>query len=460
MAAPKMIKVQLGSEVTNNTPWLMLGYVQYLHSEIHELQSRLEQLEARLKQDSSNSNKPPSSDPPFKAKNTASKTKKTQRKKRKGSRQQCMRPTQIEEIHPTCSCGCGEILEPEPYYIHQVIEFPKIDLEVTHIILYRGQCARCGKTAKALIPSEKRTGYGPRLSALIAEMVGTHIDSRRTVQNFCASVLDLSISQGGIQKILERASAAIAPHYETIAETTRNADINHIDETSWRTRGGLRWLWVMGNATTACFMIHPNRSKKAFEALIRDWMGTLVCDGYGVYQNWPGPRQACLAHLIRQAKGLSERNDPELVRCGTWALQELRRLCHMAKAPPSVGEWNMFYARFVRLITLYKDRQNDAGKLIRQLLSQLDHLWVFLQQQGVAPTNNHAERLLRFAVLWRKSSFGTASQKGERWVERILSLRQTCRLQGRRTFVVLTDAMDAFNRGVLPDTAWIAATGK
>ena len=120
--------------------------------------------------------------------------------------------------------------------------------------------------------------------------------------------------------------------------------------------------------------IAHNRSKKAFEALVRDWKGILVCDGYGVYQNWTGLRQACLAHLIRQAKGLSERNDPELVRCGTWAIQELRRLCHMAKAPPSVGEWNMFYARFIRLITLYKDRQNDAEKIIRQLLSQLDHL--------------------------------------------------------------------------------------
>ena len=84
-----------------------------------------------------------------------------------------------------------------------------------------------------------------------------------------------------------------------------------------------------------------------------------------------------------------------------------------------------------------------------------EHLWLFLQEPGVAPTNNHAERMLRFAVLWRKRSLGTASVRGDRWVERILSLRQTCRIQGRRTFPVLADAMTAAFNGQGPDTGWI-----
>ena len=48
----------------------------------------------------------------------------------------------------------------------------------------------------------------------------------------------------------------------------------------------LAWLWVMGSATVAFFMIHSNRSRKAFEALIEDWKGILVSDGYGVYVKW------------------------------------------------------------------------------------------------------------------------------------------------------------------------------
>ncbi len=326
---------------------------------------------------------------------------------------------------------------------------------VTHIHLFRGNCPCCGKLNKALVPKEDRTGFGPRFSAMIAEMAGTQADSRRIVQNFCASVLGVHISLGAIQKIIDRVSAAINPHYETIGISARGAAVNHVDETSWRKNGDLCWLWVMGNSLVAYFMIHSRRSKQAFEELVQDWTGILVADGYRVYQKWVGLRQSCLAHLIRDARGLSERKNEAIFRFGANALAELRRLCHMANAPPKVGEWRMLYARLIKLIAANRDRDDDAGKFARRLERELEHLWLFLQEQGVAPTNNHAERLLRFGVQWRKSSFGTASEKGDRWVERILSLRQTCRLQGKRTFPVLVDAVRCFFHGQNPELSWI-----
>ena len=113
-----------------------------------------------------------------------------------------------------------------------------------------------------------------------------------------------------------------------------------------------------------------------------------------------------------------------------------------APAKAAAAKWSaMFYARFIRLVSKYSDRPDDAGKLTRRLIDEMDHMWLFLKEAGVAPTNNHAERLLRFAVLWRKASFGTVSEKGGRFAERILSLRQTCRLRGKRIFPVLVDAM-------------------
>jgi len=147
-----------------------------------------------------------------------------------------------------------------------------------------------------------------------------------------------------------------------------------------------------------------------------------------------------------------------VARCGKWARDEHLRLCKMDTAPPSVGEWNMFYARFLRLIALYGGREDDAGKLVRRLQSERENLWLFLLQEGVSATNNLAERLLRFAVLWRKSSLGTASEKGDRWVERILSLRQTCRIRGRRTYPVLVDARNSLFSGEHPNfgrTYWV-----
>src|SRR5882672_5228570 len=202
-------------------------------------------------------------------------------------------------------------------------------------------------------------------------------------------------------------------------------------------------------------MVHPRRSKEAFAALIDDWAGILVSDGYGVYRNGVARRQTCLAHLIRAARSLAERPQAELAACGTWALAELQRLCHMATAPPTGGEWRAWYARLCTFIDQYHDRHDDAGRLARRLLREMDSLCVFLAQQGVEPTNNRAERALRFGVLWRKRPLGTASDKGNRWVERILSLKETCRLQARSTYMVLVEAVSSLFTGRQPELAWI-----
>ena len=105
----------------------------------------------------------------------------------------------------------------------------------------------------------------------------------------------------------------------------------------------------------------------------------------------------------------------------------------------------------------YHDRSDDAGRFARRLLREMDSLWVFLAHHGVEPTNNRAERALRFGVLWRKRSLGTASDKGNHWVERILSLKETCRLHARATYTVLVDAITPFFHGQQPDLSWINA---
>ena len=129
----------------------------------------------------------------------------------------------------------------------------------------------------------------------------------------------------------------------------------------------------------------------------------------------------------------------------------------MATAPPTGGEWRAWYARLCRLIEQYHDRADDAGRFVRRLLREMDSLWVFLVQHGVEPTNNRAERALRFGVLWRKHSHGTASEKGNRWVERILSLKETCRLQARAPYAVLVDAVTSFLHDRHPDLSWLNA---
>lgn len=431
--------------------------LQDLQQQHQQLQLQVDQLQGRLHQTSTTSSKPPSSDAPFrKRQRRSSSGHRGAKTGHAGSGPILLSPTEVQAVYPEpCACGSGGLVMALPYYTHQMIDLPPIEMQVTHFELYQGHCPGGGKRLKAEVPSGYQTGYGPRLSARIGELSGMHGTSRRLIQDFCQSVLHIPMSLGAVQKVIDRVSEALVPHYELMAELARQAPVGYIDETPWYCQNMLQWLWTMATDTVTVYLIHPHRSKDAFVDLIDDWQGILVSDGYGVYQNWVHRRQTCLAHLIRTARGLSEKRAPELAACGAWALAELQRLCHMAKAPPSGGAWNAWYARFCHLIGRYHERKDDAGRLARRLQREMASLWVFLAEHGVEATNNRAERALRFGVLWRKRSNGTASVKGNRWVERILSLRQTCRQLGQSSFGVLIDALRSAFGGRQPDLTWL-----
>jgi transposase len=442
------------------TPPAVQAYLLRLHQRLEQLQQQIDELRGRLEQNSHTSSKPPSSDSPFKkpkrSKRRTSSGKRGARKGQPGSGPTWLEPTEVHHVYPApCACGHGELTTPTLYHTHQRIELPPIEMQITHFLLHQARCVGCGRLIKADVPRPYATGYGPRLSGLIGELSGMHGTSRRLIQNFCHSVLHIPISVGAIQKVIDRVACAILPHYEAIAELARTATVGDIDETPWFCQNTLQWLWTMTTERVSLFLLHPTRSKEAFFDLTQDWKGILVSDGYGVYQTWGNRRQTCLAHLIRTARSLSEKSSSALAACGRWVLKELQSLCHMAKDPPSGGQWQAWYARFCHLIGRYRQRPDDAGKLVRRLQREMASLWVFLCEHGVETTNNRAERSLRFGVLWRKRSGGTDSVKGNHWVERSLTLRQTCRQLGQSTFAVLVDAVSSLFCGRQPHLAWL-----
>jgi transposase len=424
------------------------------------LLKRLEALEARLHQDSSNSSRPPSTDSPEKKRHrrmpVADRHKPGAKPGHSGHPQTLLEPTASVSLFPdACACGQRGLVELTPYHVHQVIELPVIHPEVTHWLLHQGRCLACGTLCKASLPVERASGYGPRLTAYVGEMAGMVGASRSAVQALCASVFGISLSKGAIQKMVDRVAEAILPHYTAIGAVARTAPVNYIDETSWLTSGDRRWLWVMANPAVAYFQGHPNRSKATFAQLIADWTGILVSDGYLVYQSWPGLRQSCLAHLIRTAKGLAERVEVGIARFGRKVHTELQRLCHMGTERPTVGQWRAWYARFRSLLHQHTAREDKAGTFARRLQREGESLWVFLDVPGGEATNNVAERAHRFGVLWRKRSQGTCSEKGNRWVEGVLSLRHTCRIRSRPTFPLLVEAISCLFKGERPDLSWI-----
>ena len=120
---------------------------------------------------------------------------------------------------------------------------------------------------KPRCPRPLPPGYGPRFTALLGELSGSQRSSRSAVQEFCRSVLGVPISQGAIQRAVDRVSEALKPYYEAIAVQARRAPVNYIDETGWYQHGVLAWLWVMVNTTVALFKVQASRSQAAFEAL-------------------------------------------------------------------------------------------------------------------------------------------------------------------------------------------------
>jgi transposase len=132
------------------------------------------------------------------------------------------------------------------------------------------------------------------------------------------------------------------------------------------------------------------------------------------------------------------------------------QIIELPEIPPNVTHFVLFKGACPEYCLLADGREEEeARKFVRRLKSEMETLWLFLKQEGVSATNNHAERLLRFAVLWRKSSLGTASEKGDRWVECIPSLGQTCRMRRMGAFPVLVDAARSSFTGKAPDVAWI-----
>jgi len=293
------------------------------------------------------------------------------------------------------------------------------------------------------------------MSALIAELSGMQGVSRLAVQQFLSSVLGVSISTGALQKVIDRVSNALEPAYERIGQVARSESVGYIDETSWFKAAKLHWLWVMVTASVALYLVHPRRSRQAFKELVRHWRGILVSDNFRVYQDWVNQRQRCLSHYIRKARGLSESLDEQIARFGKQMLALLQQLCHFAHAPPGPRQWEDFYSQFLLLLMLFEAADNDAGKLARSLATEMDSLWVFLDENGVDPTNNRAERALRFGVLWRKRSLGSQSDKGLHWVERILSVKETCRIKCRAPFPVLVQMVSAYFKEQMPNLAWI-----
>jgi len=427
-----------------------------LKKHIVKLEKRIEEFERLLGMNSKNSSKPPSSDPPG-----ISVISPKQRRKKRGAKKghpphlrELLPPekvTQRIELNPqVCPCGGTDFekTNEEPLR-HQIVDIPPIEPEVIEYVQYICRCQDCGALVYQPLPDEvKRKYFGPGILALVGVLTGMLNTSKRKALAMINEVFSVPMSLGGLSNCEAQLAEALEQPYNETIEHVREQDVAHADETGWRRGNRQRgWLWTLCCAGAAVFMVHAQRGQKAARKLLGAFCGTLVSDRWGGYNFFCGIRQICWAHLKRDFKAISEAKGA-IGKVGQELYGLAKKILKLRKrVRDGTLQWRTFQNRMKPLMDrveqLLEKVASGQGKLsrkCRRIIKYREHLWTFVQDRTVEPTNNIAERIVRQAVLWRKSSFGTQSERGARYVERILTTCATCRLQGRSVIEYLRDA--------------------
>jgi transposase len=443
-----------------------------LRRRVAELEALLRDLTARLGANAANSSLPPSANPPGAPKPVAKE--KTGRKPggqpghpaRLKRLLPADRVTRTEVFLPPRCDGCQATLpaaaaahDPPPVRFQRV-DLPDVAAVVTEYQGHARTCARCGAGTRAAVPAAVRAhSVGPRLSATLSYLTGCHGISRRGAEEIAEAVFAAPVSLGTVSNLEREVSAALAPAHAEALAAARAAPVKHADETGWKRAGKLCWLWAAATATVAVFVVHARRGAAGLAALLGERVGGILCtDRWSAYARVPAARrQVCWAHLKRDFRKVVDRGGPAAA-VGRVGLRVVKRV---------FAQWHLFRGgggtrqQLQAALEPWERRLNRAllegailgedaavARFCENVLAVEAGLWTFARVEGVEPTNNHLERLLRRAVLWRRRSFGSWGEAGCRFVERVLTAVQTLRLQQRPVLAYLTDALSAHRAGL------------
>lgn len=439
--------------------------IQELEQQVAALRKQVELLTEKLNQNSHNSHLPPSSDPPGSAGkrkdgNKESKSKSKRRKRggqpgHRGRRRELLSEDQVDEfvdLFPPECANCWASL-PEVHdrsaKRYQHTELPPIKPRTTEVRRHEVECPCCGHKTRAAYDEEMipASPFGPRLMSVIALLTGVYHLSRRRTVTLLSDLVGVEVSLGAVSAVEGRVSEAVKPAVDEAWDQVDDAEVKHTDGTSWRQAGAALSLWTIATAMATVFKIVSNGTKEKLKPLYGALKGILVSDRDKVLGFWAMERrQVCWAHLLRKFISFSERDGP----AGKIGGELLEYTGIMFEYWHAYREGDLSRARLRTLMAplraqvealLEKAVAAKIDRLSGSCADMLDHrlaLWTFVDVDGVEPTNNHAERELRAFVLWRKRSFGTQSDRGNRFAERLMTIAHTARKQDKNVLEFLT----------------------
>ena len=422
-------------------------------AEIVQLKAEISDLKERLGQNSQNSSLPPSSDSPF--------GKPAVRREPSGCKPgaqaghigvgRSLRPiaevNRVVELRPFACSSCGSLLlgVDESPARRQIVEITEAGTLLTEYRRHALRCLFCRKINRAAWSEQAQNGaFGGRVIAVIGYLTGRLGISHRDVKNAMQELLNVKISLGSISAAQKRLSGNLVEPVAALHELVEQELISLVDETSWKEKQSKPWLWVKATKRATVFRILSGRSQKDARAMIgENEKGFVTSDRYPGYNHLADVnRQICWAHLKRDFQAIAEREGDSKV-VGERLLEQSKQLfCLWQKVRDGTLKKSDFQKSvaplrekvsdllFAGTLSTNSKTRNTCSKILKLELS----LWTFSQIEGLEPTNNQAERALRRAVMWRRKSFGTQSESGSRFVERILTVVTTLRQQRRSVF--------------------------
>jgi transposase len=428
------------------------------------LQQEVDKLKQQLNKNSKNSSKPPSTDQKSNTPDNEKKNRETREGKSRPLFPKDKIDKTIESSTAECLCCKSHDITEIAAEILQQIELPEVKAIITEFILKKYKCQSCGQNFKTDLPDGiPYSAFGPKLMGLISILTGVYHLAKREAIQLIKDLYDIDIGLGSIPNIEERVTNSLESVYQRIHNFILNSTLTkHFDETGWRNNGKRHYVWIATSNEAAIYKLDRHRNQAAFEALTKNQdlsNKKCVTDRYGTYNNISKMHQFCLAHLIREFRNFAQRDGPDKV-IGKSLEKLLSKACYFHKKfcdkKITLANRNRQFGKIIKKVEYWLEDglangSNEMYGLCERLLDRFDNMWVFSKFTDVEPTNNLAERDLRKLVIWRKKSYGTRSERGKKFVERITSISQTLRKQGKNVLKFIEATIKNFYSNKEPD---------
>jgi len=319
-------------------------------------------------------------------------------------------------------------------------DIPKsIDVETIKATIPRQYCPCCKKEVEPpVVDVLPRAMIGHRLCAVSAWLHYGMGISLAHVRGILKGPLSFSLSEGGLIDIWHRLADILEPWHLEIREKAKQCAVLHADETGWRVNGSTHWLWCFAGSDVCSYQIDAHRSIEAvLKFFTQEFEGTLVTDFYRVYDHvLAGDRQYCIPHVLRDLKEGDKTNTSAPWKTfSSTCMKLLKEALNLRKQPDFEVQkykdqsWEL-EQRLMRLVEPEYNEDQETHALAARLRRTQDHIFTFLFKAEVPPDNNHAERMIRPAVVMRKISQSNKSDRGAKTQERLMSIFATLKLRG------------------------------